>query len=118
MTRGWTRAPTDRERKTCGPSVKICRVGALPGDMRRAAKLPRLRPRTCGKFKGGLGGCYGPWSVMAALVPAIHVLTRGSKGRGCPGRLARRRVEPVTGPRFARTRWRFCPGMAANLTLR
>jgi hypothetical protein len=27
----------------------------LPGDMRRAFKLARLRPRTCGKFKGGLG---------------------------------------------------------------
>src|SRR5260370_33176801 len=25
------------------------------------------------------------------------------------GHLARRRAEPVIGPRFARTRWRFCP---------
>src|SRR6202035_1927632 len=40
MRRGWTRAPTDRERKTCGPSVKICRVGALPGDIRQAANWP------------------------------------------------------------------------------
>src|SRR5258706_5372893 len=56
MTRGWTRAPTDRERKTCGPSVKICRVGALPGEIRPARKLARLRTRTCGEFKGGLRG--------------------------------------------------------------
>jgi hypothetical protein len=28
---------------------------------------------------------------------------------GSPGHLARRRAEPVIGPRFARTRWRFCP---------
>src|ERR1700675_4033035 len=36
--------------------------------------------------------------------------------RGCPGHLARRRAEPVIGPRFARTRWRFCPGMTNFVT--
>jgi hypothetical protein len=30
-----------------------------------------------------------------------------SKKDGSPGHLARRRAEPVIGPRFARTRWRF-----------
>ena len=32
-----------------------------------------------------------------------------SKKDGSPGHLARRRAEPVIGPRFARTRWRFRP---------
>src|SRR6266487_457231 len=51
MRRGWIRAPTDRERKTCGPWV-----GKLPGWNLAGQIAPgcivRLRPRTCGKFKG------------------------------------------------------------------
>src|SRR5712675_169509 len=34
-----------------------------------------------------------------------------SKKDGSPGHLARRRAEPVIGPRFAGTRWRFRPVM-------
>src|SRR6266513_1848310 len=76
---------------------------------------------------------------MAGLDPAIHVLANdvitGQKRqarlrarcpgdprltsflrrrrRGWPGHLARRRAEPVIGPRFARTRWRSCPAMTS-----
>src|SRR5450631_105674 len=53
--------------------------------------------------------------VMPGLVPGIHVLTSlQQERRGWPGHPARRRAEPVIGPRFARTRWRFCPAMTSR----
>jgi hypothetical protein len=53
---------------------------------------------------------------MPALVAGIHVfLLRGSFRRGWPGHLARRREEPVIGPRFALTRWRFWPAMTVEV---
>ena len=39
----------------------------------------------------------------------LFVRRQGRRGR--PRHLARRRAEPVIGPRYARTRWRFCAGM-------
>src|ERR1700682_2138406 len=64
-----------------------------------------------------------PYSVVIrGLDPRIHRprqpadnLMSYSKREGLPGHLARRRAEPVIGPRFARTRRRFCPAMT-NLT--
>src|SRR5450631_2100949 len=47
---------------------------------------------------------------MPGLDPGIHQSSRKFfEEDGSPGHLARRLAEPVIGPRFARTRWRFCP---------
>src|SRR4029079_14967390 len=59
MWRGWIRAPTGRERKTCGPSSKSA-GWSVAGQYRRAARA-RLRPRTNGKFKGN--GANSEWRI-------------------------------------------------------
>ena len=51
---------------------------------------------------------------MPGFMPGIHVFFCGQwSSQDVDGRvfLARRRAEPVIGPRFARTRWRFCRAM-------
>src|SRR5216684_1036021 len=77
------------------PSRLISGIGA--GHCSRRVDL--------GQFVGD-GSTYS--FVMRGLDPRIHHLHEED---GLPGHRARRRAEPVIGPRFARTRWRFRPAM-------
>src|ERR1700704_2063977 len=53
--------------------------------------------------------------VMPGLDPGIHLRHKFFFEVGSPGHLARRRAEPVIGPRFARNRWRFRPVMTISI---